>query len=258
MNAQTQETQSLIDKLVPRLNMTLIGKSKRSLLPFVRNVIGGLFGLVSESDMKKVVTHINSLTSENNKISNTLKQYGGSLASFVSQTEKRLDNAMQDQSQDTITLQNYIIDLKTAIINLIEGKLSPILLKPDVIQQTVSDIQNILNANYTGYKILTSNPHYYYNYAKYVVLQNNTKLYLAVQFPLTTHGKLFEEQTFFPGLYGFMERNQTQEAWGNEIESHWEKFSHIPDIKKWPDTGSAIESVSTGSNSIFIRKLKRM
>ncbi|CAC5360193.1 unnamed protein product [Mytilus coruscus] len=99
---------------------------------------------------------------------------------------------LTDQSQDTITLQNYIIDLKTAIINLIEGKLSPLLLKPDVIKQTVSDIQNILNANYTGYKILTSNPHYYYDYAQYVVLQNNTKLYLAVQFPLTTHGKLFE------------------------------------------------------------------
>ncbi|CAG2242129.1 unnamed protein product [Mytilus edulis] len=99
---------------------------------------------------------------------------------------------LTDQTQDANILQNYIIDLKSAIINLVEGKLSPLLLKPKVIQQTVLDIQNILNANYTGYKVLTSNPHYYYNYAKYVVLQNNTKLYLAVQFPLTTHGKLFE------------------------------------------------------------------
>ena len=227
MNAQIQDTKSLIDKLIPKLNRTVIGKSKRALIPFVGSIMGGLFGLITEDSMKKIVTHINSLTSENNKISNALKQYGGSLASFVSQTEKRLDNAMQgiennyqgliflnaliqrdfknledhytdyfqiltDQSQDSITLQNYIIDLKTAIINLIEGKLSPILLKPDVIQQTVSDIQTILNANYTGFKILTSNPHYYYNYAKYIVLQNNTKLYLVVQFPLTTHGKLFE------------------------------------------------------------------
>ncbi|VDI38854.1 Hypothetical predicted protein [Mytilus galloprovincialis] len=186
-----------------------------------------MFGLVTEKSMKKIVSHINTLTSENNKISNALKQYGGSLASFVSQTEKRLDNAMQgieknyqavsflntliqrdfknleehytdyfqiltDQTQDANILQNYIIDLKSAIINLVEGKLSPLLLKPKVIQQTVLDIQNILNANYTGYKVLTSNPHYYYNYAKYVVLQNNTKLYLAVQFPLTTNGKLFE------------------------------------------------------------------
>ncbi|XP_052083718.1 integumentary mucin C.1-like [Mytilus californianus] len=42
-----------------------------------------------------------------------------------------------DQNQDTIALQNYRIDLKTAIINLIEGKLSPLLLKPDYEVSTV-------------------------------------------------------------------------------------------------------------------------
>ncbi|CAG2213162.1 unnamed protein product [Mytilus edulis] len=100
MNSQIQETRSLVDKLVPKLNKTLIGKSKRSLLPFVGNIFGGLFGLATEKQLRKLATHINSLTSENNKISSALKQYGGSLTSFVTQTENRLDNAMKAIKQN--------------------------------------------------------------------------------------------------------------------------------------------------------------
>ncbi|XP_063438319.1 uncharacterized protein LOC134719244 [Mytilus trossulus] len=227
MNSQIKETQILIDKLIPKLNSTLNGKSKRAILGFVGTVMGGLFDLVTTGSVNKLVAHINTLTTENNKIAKALTQYGGSLTSFVSQTEERLDNAMNgiqrnynsllflnnqikrdkqnfeqhftsyfqiitDQSQDVSTLQNYVTDLKSSIINLLEGKISPLILIPQVIQQTVNDIQNILNVNYTGYKILTSSPHYYYNNAQFVVFRNNSKLYLAVQFPLTTHGKTFQ------------------------------------------------------------------
>ena len=226
MNSQIQETKSLIHKMVPHLNATLKGRSKRALLPFVGNIMGNLFGLVSEDQLKKLVTHINALTKQDNKITTALKHYGGDLTSFITQVENRIDNAMNgikrnqkalnflntliqrdivnlekhytdyfqllaDQTQDSTTLQNYIIDLKSIIINLVEGKLSPLLLKPEVITETVKDIQHILNRNYSSYQILTSNPTYYYNYAKYVVLRNNTKLYLSLQFPITTHEKLF-------------------------------------------------------------------
>ena len=72
MNSQIKETQILIDKLIPKLNSTLNGKSKRAILGFVGNVMGGLFGLVTTGSVNKLVAHINTLTTENNKIAKAL------------------------------------------------------------------------------------------------------------------------------------------------------------------------------------------
>ncbi|VDI77536.1 Hypothetical predicted protein [Mytilus galloprovincialis] len=140
--------------------------------------MGGLFGLVTTGSVNKLVAHINTLTTENNKIAKALTQYGGSLTSFVSQTEERLDNAMNgiqrnynsllflnnqikrdkqnfeqhftsyfqiitDQSQDVSTLQNYVTDLKSSIINLLEGKISPLILIPQVIAAAVAMYQPV-------------------------------------------------------------------------------------------------------------------
>jgi hypothetical protein len=44
-------------------------------------------------------------------------------------------------------------------------KLSPLILTPSVLQTTIQDIQVILDKDYNGYKVLTSDPNYYYKYA---------------------------------------------------------------------------------------------
>jgi hypothetical protein len=43
----------------------------------------------------ELASHINVLTKQNNKIVGALKQYGGNFASFLTQTDKRIFNAMQ-------------------------------------------------------------------------------------------------------------------------------------------------------------------
>jgi hypothetical protein len=40
------------------------------------------------------VVYINALTKQNNKIVGALKQYGGNFASFLTQTDKRISNAL--------------------------------------------------------------------------------------------------------------------------------------------------------------------
>ena len=94
MNSQIQETKSLIHKMVPHLNATSKRRSKRALLPFPGSIMGNLFGLVSEDQLKKLVTHINALTKQDNKITTALKHYGGDLTSFITQVENRIDNVM--------------------------------------------------------------------------------------------------------------------------------------------------------------------
>jgi hypothetical protein len=50
--------------------------------------------VATEGDVRKLASHINALTKQNNKIVGALKQYGGNFASFLTQTDKRISNAM--------------------------------------------------------------------------------------------------------------------------------------------------------------------
>ena len=151
-----------------------------------------LFGVATEGDVRKLASHINALTKQNNKIVGALNQYGGNFASFLTQTDKLISNAMQgiktnalvldrlrilieknsqysnyfvlqaSQNQYLNELQNYLFNLKTSVTDLTEGKLSPLILTPSVLQTTIQDNQVILDKDYNGYKVLTSDPNYYY------------------------------------------------------------------------------------------------
>jgi hypothetical protein len=54
--------------------------------------------------------------------------------------------------------------------------LSPLILTPSVLQTTIQDIQVILDKDYNGYKVLTSDPNYYYKYASFTILRNDSTL----------------------------------------------------------------------------------
>jgi hypothetical protein len=52
--------------------------------------------------------------------------------------------------------------------------------------------ESVLDEDYNGYKVLTSDPNYYYKYASFTILRNYSTLYISIKFPITTHGKLFQ------------------------------------------------------------------
>ena len=70
--------------------------------------------------------------------------------------------------------------------------MSPLILTPPVLQTTIKDIQVILDKDYKGYTVLTSDTNYYYKYASFTVLRNDSTLDLSIKFPITTLGKLFQ------------------------------------------------------------------
>jgi hypothetical protein len=222
MTSQTKLTKDLIFKMVPQVTTKVNGRSKRALLPFVGDIASNLFGVATEGDVRKLASHINALTKQNNKIVGALNQYGGNFASFLTQTDKLISNAMQgiktnalvldrlrilieknsqysnyfvlqaSQNQYLNELQNYLFNLKTSVTDLAEGKLSPLIITPSVLQPTIQNIQVILDKDYNGYKILTSDPNYYYKYASFTILRNDSTLYISIKFLITTHGKLFQ------------------------------------------------------------------
>jgi hypothetical protein len=52
-----------------------------------------MHGVATEGDVRKLSSHINALTKQNNTIVGALNQYGGNFASFLTQTDKRISNS---------------------------------------------------------------------------------------------------------------------------------------------------------------------
>ena len=91
------------------LSTKVNGRSKRALLPFVGDLASNLFGVATEGDVRKLASHINALTKQNNKIVGALNQYGGNFASFLTQTDKRISNAMQGIKTNALVLNRLRI-----------------------------------------------------------------------------------------------------------------------------------------------------
>jgi hypothetical protein len=66
MTSQTKLTKDLIFKMVPQVTTKVNGRSKRALLPFVGDIASNLFGVATEGDVRKLASHINALTKQNN------------------------------------------------------------------------------------------------------------------------------------------------------------------------------------------------
>ena len=84
-------------------------------------------------------------------------------------------------------IETFLTNIRASLSDLAEGKLSPWIVTPTTLKNTIKDIQTLLDADDSGYKILTSDPSYYYKFAKFTMLRNNSVIYLSVQFPLTTY-----------------------------------------------------------------------
>jgi hypothetical protein len=113
MTSQTKLTKDLIFKMVPQVTTKFNSRSKRALLPFVGNIAINLFGVATEGDVRKLASHINALTKQNNKIVGALKQYGGNFASFLTQTDKRISNAVQGIKTNALVLNRLRILMET-------------------------------------------------------------------------------------------------------------------------------------------------
>lgn len=88
---------------------------------------------------------------------------------------------------DAFMIETFLTNIRASLSDLAEGKLSPWIVTPTTLKNTIKDIQKLLDADNSGYKILTSNPSYYYKFAKFTILRNNWVIYLSVQFPITTY-----------------------------------------------------------------------
>ena len=208
-----------IRKLIPE---TKIHKSRsaRSLLPFIGTLSKSIFGLADEKDIEILAKHINALTRRTEGLSEILSQHGTHFSSYIKASNKRMDNLMAgihenemaiDYIQSKVEtvasnlkemflrmntrlithlehanrLNNEIEEMKLGLLDLVNGKLSPLLIQPEVIAATLHDIQRLLNQKYQGFHLISKTVQEIYTSAKFLYTRNNSNIYVTVKFPVS-------------------------------------------------------------------------
>ena len=223
--ARLNNTLETIHKLVPHADMvttksTKKSRSKRALLPFIGRFSRTLFGTATVDDVNILAQHMNALNIRTHAISEALVQHGKHLSSFMAQASRRMDNLLNGIQENHVAIQyvttqirntakslqetyddmtalllrqlrvsntiNHELDeLKIAIVNLANGKLSPLLLPLDTLQNTLNDIQNILATKYTGFFVSINSAAQMYHDAKFIYTRKQSVLYLTLKVPIS-------------------------------------------------------------------------
>ena len=212
-------TVNTIRKLVPETKVDK-SRSARSLLPFIGHLSKSLFGLATEKDIDTLAKHINALTRRTEGLSEVLSQHGTHFSSYIKASNKRMDNLMAGIHQNEMAidyiqtkvdsvasnlrdlflrmntrlithlehsnrLNNEIEEMKLGLLDLVKGKLSPLLIQPEVIASTLHGIQRLLNQKYPGFHLACKTVQEIYQSGKFLYTRNNSNIYVTIKFPLT-------------------------------------------------------------------------
>ena len=212
-------TLKLFNDLVPQMQIKR-SPSKRSLLPFIGQFSKTLFGTATTDDVNTLARHINALNKKTMGIADALTQHSNHLSSFMTKANKRMDNLLlgikannagiqyintqiqhitqniQESIDDLMSILikqlrvsghlNHELDqLSISISNLVNGKLSPILIPSHILKSTLNDIQSILNSKFYGFHIAVKDISDLYHASNYLYARNGTYLYVTIKIPIT-------------------------------------------------------------------------
>lgn len=212
-------TLEMIDSLVPEHSVS--NKKKRSLLPFIGQFSRTLFGTATVDDVNMLAKHINALVVKDNSLSKAFSQHLDHFSSYVSHANSRMDNLMKgikeneiafkflhgqitknmntlqenfeymlsvlfDQITSAEKVRNILNNLQNAVIDLINGKLSPVLIPSDVLESALTNIQKILDEKYNGFHLTHTDPDEIYKSSKFVFAKKDNSLFITLKLPITS------------------------------------------------------------------------
>lgn len=196
-------------------------RKTRSLLPFVGSLSKSLFGTATMDDVNILASHINALTKTSNNIVNALQKHNEHITSFMSTSNKRMDNLqfgisnnfkainqlsktfffnlqhlelvienttgiLINQLDTASQLRAEFDNLHGSILALIQGKLTPHLISKQNMQHSISEIQKLLSHKEPHFYLSQKQLNWYYQKAKFFYVRHKSSLYITVKFPLTS------------------------------------------------------------------------
>ena len=232
-STRLNDTLQTVYKLIPEAAQ-IKGRGKRSLLPFLGQISRSIFGTATLDDINVLSRHINELSSRTVKISHAIEQHGAHMSSFMEKANKRMDNLMTGvkknemaityihtqlqtsirdlqsnfeqmttiltkQIQNSNHLNHQLDEIKLGIIDLVKGKLSPLILPPELIQTTINDIQKLLNSKYPEFYVAHTQVDQIYKSDKSLYARQNNSLFITIKLPISAHKhnlKLYDIMSF--------------------------------------------------------------
>ena len=232
-SARLNDTLETVSRLIPE-SARIKGRGKRSLLPFLGQLSRSIFGTATVDDINVLSRHINELSRRTMKISNAIEQHGAHMSSYMEKANKRMDNLMQGvknndlaityvhtqlqssskdlqgnfeqmssiltkQIQQSNHLNHQLDEIKLGIIDLVKGKLSPLIVPPELLQNTIEEIQKLLNLKYPEFYVAHTPVDQLYKSDNFLYARQNNSLFITIKLPISAHKsnlRLFDVMAF--------------------------------------------------------------
>ncbi|XP_071092604.1 uncharacterized protein [Haliotis cracherodii] len=227
-SAMLNETVFQINQILPISSFPEGQRSKRALLGFIGPLSKSLFGTATTNDVNILAKHINALTKHASLIGNALTEHELKLTSIMANEDTRFSNALKGikinheairyatasikasydnlqnayvslssvllhQIEQAALIEHKLQEFKLGTLDLLKGKLSPLLISPAILSKTISHVQHLLKTKYNGFKLLHTDVQFYYNNAKFLYARTkSSKLYVTVKFPLAPSDATFK------------------------------------------------------------------
>lgn len=217
--ARLNSTIQSIEELIPETNVHK-SRSRRSLLPFLGKLSKSLFGTAIVDDVNILANHMNKLNKMATGLAKALTQHEEHLSSFIKTANSRMDNLMSgisdnmlaikfiqneiytttlnieqsfeymmgiliDQIKTNSKLNHELDEFKLGVINLVNEKLSPLLIPQDVMDSTLRDIQQLLQTKYSGFHLSLKTVNEVYSDCNYLFARNGIKVYITIKLPIS-------------------------------------------------------------------------
>ena len=197
-------------------------KGKRSLLPFIGQLAGTLFGTATEEDVRVLASHVQAISKSQSDLLSGFQTHMQRMSSFMSLTKSQFDNlelllqqqhnefteSLLGQQQwfeqhnrrfellmfhvlsklyDYLMLHDQVQQLYNSLELLTSGFLPASLISASTIQNTLSEISETVKAQFPSLYLAKWDPAYYYSSHDFLFLRSGTELYITVKFPLFTY-----------------------------------------------------------------------
>lgn len=257
------------DRLKPKFDKP---RHTRSLLPFVADISSKLFGFATEKQLQTLQSHMQFMTNQSNKITHAFQQQSKQLTSFMTQTDDRITNAVKAiennnqmimlfnadyanfehtvddlQKHWSTTLQLFAREMLVltqieqryqeifyGVSTLITHQLSPQLIPVAQLMETIKNVSHILQVQYPEFRVVNTNPNFYYNDVTVIFGYHNDSIYINIPFPIATNS-----------LHYDLFRITTVPVSINESSSHATQLLDLPDylaVSKNADTFIEVSS----------------
>ena len=220
-----ENTIQTIHRIIPKADIQR-SRSERSLLPFIGQFSKTLFGTATSDDVNTLSRHINALSKRTNELGMALTQHGAHFSSYIRSANKRMDNlikGVEDNEmaikyiqtqiqtvttdiQSTFTHMNDLLmkqvknsnhlnheldEFKLGIIDLVKGRISPLLITPLVLKAALKDVNRLLEKNYPGFGLILQDIQEIYSSGEFLFARNHSNIYVTLKLPIAFRPKPF-------------------------------------------------------------------